>query len=263
MNISWPFLTIADLFLDKFVILCMCQYVICWPRPKTSKIQKETWSAMTWVHRCLQNVSLKSRSNESARKLSLAIRKKKMIRTWRLWHSTKKTGKSQTVLQTPSLYVLLCWILIGHYWGWWSAVCTLRSTFRLQLAQNLKGAECCVDREGYHTRRGPSRFQGYRSPGDVRTLPFTCLQNKMKLRMWNDVRQTEVWISQLSSWSFSIKCASLPNRKHMETPKPQLFISFHVSFLRPNMSMSLAPHPVGIKAGATKGEVRFLRQLLM
>ena len=148
--------------------------------------------------------------------------------------STKKTGKSQTVLQTLASSVLLFWIRIGHYWGWWSAVCTLRSTFRLQLAQNLKGAECCVDREDYHTRRGPSRFQGYRSPGDVRTLPFTCLQNKMKLRMWNDVRQTEVWISQLSSWSFAINVQAYQignTWKHQNRfTDPHLFISFHVSF---------------------------------
>ena len=215
MNISWPFLTIADLFLDKFVSVCDLL-------AKAKDVQNSEGNLE--CHDLSSSVSSKCFTEIAEQwicaKVELGHSKKKMIRTWRLWHSTKKTGKSQTVLQTLASSVLLCWILIGHYWGWWSAVCTLRSTFRLQLAQNLKGAECCVDREDYHTRRGPSRFQGYRSPGDVRTLPFTCLQNKMKLRMWNDVRQTEVWISQLSSWSFSIKCASLPNRKHMETQKP-------------------------------------------
>lgn len=105
-------LTIADLFLDKFVILCMCQYVICWPRPKTSKIQKETWSAMTWVHRCLQNVSLKSRSNGSARKLSLAIRKKR-------WFALEDCGfhkENREVSNSSSNTSKFCAAVLNPYW---------------------------------------------------------------------------------------------------------------------------------------------------
>ena len=185
MNISWPFLIYFEISL--WFCVSVCDYFFKhWPRPKTSKIQKETCSAMTL------SSSVSSRCfTEIAEQWICA--KGELGHSKKGWFSLEDCGieqrKELSFKQFKHHHLMCCCAesFLDIAWGW-SAVCTLRSTFRLQLAQNLKGAECCVDREDYHTRWGPSCHQWYRSPGDGKPLLFTCLQNKMKWRMWNDVR---------------------------------------------------------------------------